>query len=236
MAMTMRIAAIVQARMSSRRFPGKVLHAVAGKALLGYLLERLRRCRTLDAILLATSVSPDDDALADYCRSQDVPCHRGPLDDVAARFLGAVERLDPDGFVRVNGDSPLLDPALIDAAVTRFRDGSADVVSNVLRRTYPTGQSVEVVRTHAFRRAHRLMSEPADFEHVTRVFYRLGDRFTVTGMESPTDHSAARLAVDTADDMATFAGIVARMDRPHWEYSLEEVLKLHRHVTTRRAA
>lgn len=227
----MRIVAIVQARMSSRRLPGKVLHRIAGKPLLGYLLERLRRCRTLDAVLVATSVHPDDDAIARFCESLGVPCHRGPLNDVAGRFLGALDRTGADAFVRVNGDSPLLDPNLIDIAVTRFKGRDADLVTNVLRRTYPSGQSVEVVRAFAFRRAYRLMTEPPDFEHVTRVFYRLRDRFRLIGFESPTDRSGVRLAVDTPEDLATFAAIVARMGRPHEEYALEEILEIHHAIT-----
>lgn len=232
----MRIAAIVQARMSSQRLPGKVLHRVAGKPLLGYLVERLRRCQTLDSILLATSVSAADDAIAYFCDSQGVPCHRGPLDDVAGRFLGALEQTRADAFVRVNGDSPLLDPHLIDVAVTRFKGRDADIVTNVLRRTYPPGQSVEVVRVYAFRRAYRLMSEPADFEHVTRIFYRLPDRFRLVGFESPINRSGIRLAVDTPDDLTTFAAIVARMSRPHEEYTLEEILEIHQALGTERRA
>jgi spore coat polysaccharide biosynthesis protein SpsF len=236
MALPMRIAAIVQARMSSRRLPGKVLHRVAGKPLLGYLIERLRRCRTLAGIILATSVNPDDDAVARFCETQGVPCHRGPLDDVAGRFLGVLERTRAEAFVRVNGDSPLLDPRLIDVAVTRFQGRDADLVTNVLRRTYPPGQSVEVVRGYAFRRAYRLMSEAADFEHVTRIFYRLPDRFRLVGFEAPTDHSGVRLAVDTPDDLATFAAIIGRMSRSHDEYGLEEILELHHAVATERRA
>lgn len=234
----MRIAAIIQARMSSRRLPGKVLHPVAGKPMLGYLLDRLRCCRSLDGLVLATSVSSTDDALASWSRGEQVACHRGPLDDVADRFRGVVDRVGLDAFVRVNGDSPLLDPRLIDAAVDWFRLRRPDLVSNVVRRTYPTGQSVEVVDSAAFRRAYTLMDEPADFEHVTRVIYRMPDRFTFLGMESPHDRSSIRLAVDTPDDMDAFAGVVARMDRPHWKYSLEEILELHAQValTARRAA
>lgn len=232
----MRIAAVIQARMSSRRFPGKVLHRVAGKPLLGYLVERLRRCQTLDGLVLATSVSPEDDALARFCDAEQLPCHRGPLDNVAERFLETADAFDLEGFVRVNGDSPLLDPTLIDHAVTRFRSGDADLVTNVLRRTFPPGQSVEVVRTYAYRRACRLMTEPDDREHVTRIFYRLPDRFRLVGFESDVDHSKRRMAVDTPDDMAVFEAVVGRMHRPHWEYSLREILELHHAVTTERRA
>jgi len=232
----MRIAAIVQARMSSRRFPGKVLYRVAGKPLLGYLFERLKRCLELDEIVLATSIAPEDAAIAAWCRSEKIFCLRGSLANVAERFLTVLDHIGVAAFVRVNGDSPLLDPRLIDAAVVRFRSSKSHLVSNVVRRTFPSGQSVEVVCGTAFRSAYPLMSEPADFEHVTRYFYRRPDQFSLLGMEASSDFSDIRLSVDTPDDMSLFAGIVRLMNRPHWEYGLDEILSLYHQVTSRRVA
>src|SRR6266852_6355172 len=113
----MMIGAFVQARMSSRRLPGKVLRPIDGKPVLLYVLERLERCRTLDSVLVATSVDPSDDAVEEICHRRGTPCCRGPLDDVAGRFLAAARERDVDGFVRVSGDSPLLDQRLVDEAV-----------------------------------------------------------------------------------------------------------------------
>jgi spore coat polysaccharide biosynthesis protein SpsF len=108
----MSIGVIVQARMSSSRLPGKVLREVQGRALLGHLLDGLRQAKGPDTLLVATSVDPSDDAV-----------WRGPLDDVAARFLGAAEAASLDAAVRICADSPLLDPALVDQAVALFRLG-----------------------------------------------------------------------------------------------------------------
>lgn len=226
----MRIGIIIQARMSSSRFPGKVLHPVAGRPMLQYLLERLGRLTGIDRFVVATSDSADDDAVADFCCQQGVDCFRGDLANVARRFLQAVDFYGFDAFVRVNGDSPLLDPALVDRAVRIFRESSADLVTNVLRRTFPRGQSVEVLRTEAYRRGYELMREPEDFEHVTKVFYKSADAFRILDFCSPVPRGAMELAVDTPEHMARFAAVVAAMDRPHWHYSLDEVVGLSERI------
>jgi spore coat polysaccharide biosynthesis protein SpsF len=232
----MKIAAIVQARMTSTRFPGKVLHPVAGQPLLGYLLDRLERCRGLAGLVVATSFGASDDPVADYCRDRRVDCHRGPLLDVAGRFREVLDVYAFDGFVRVNGDSPLLDHHLIERALAHFQVSGADLVSNVVRRSYPRGQSVEVVRGDAFRRAYAGMDEPDDFEHVTRYFYRNPDDYRILSFESPHDDSGVRLVVDTPEDMDRFTAIVSRMDRPHWQYDLPEILRLYQSVMGQQTA
>jgi spore coat polysaccharide biosynthesis protein SpsF (cytidylyltransferase family) len=224
----MRVGAVIQARMGSERLPGKVLHRVAGKPLLQYLLERVRRCGCLDGVVVATSAEEADGPVAAFCREQGVPCQRGPLADVARRFRDVLDRHPWDGFVRLSGDNPLLDPGLIERAVGLFRQGSeVDLVTNVLVRTYPPGQSVEVVRSATFRRAYTLMREPDDFEHVTRFFYKNRDLFRVVDFTSGRDHRGVHLAIDTPGHLNTFAAIVGRMARPHWDYGLDEVLGIY---------
>lgn len=221
-----RIGAVVQARMSSSRLPGKVLHRVAGKPLLGYLLDRLEKCRGLDALVVATSTDASDLPVAEYSATRHVECHRGPLADVAARFLEVAERHALGAFVRVSGDSPLLDPGLVESAVSLFRAGSvADVVTNVFPRSFPHGQSVEVIRAASLRAAYPRF-EPADREHVTTFFYRNAREFEIENFRSDQDASGIHLAVDTLQDMEAFRTIVSRMDRPHTDYGLAEILEL----------
>ncbi len=220
----MKIGAIVQARMSSTRRPGKVLHQVRGQPLLAWLLERLGRARDLDGIVVATSVESDDDAIEQFCRDRGIPWHRGPLDDVARRFLDVVDRFGFDAFVRVTGDAPLLDQRLVSHAVTLFRSEQPEAVSNVRHRSFPRGQSVEVFGSSIFREALPLMTDPADREHVTRYFYRRPYR--VLEFHAPGDFSARQLSVDTDEDVARFEAVVERMTRPHWEYGWREILSL----------
>jgi spore coat polysaccharide biosynthesis protein SpsF (cytidylyltransferase family) len=192
------IGAVVQARMYSQRLPGKVLMELGDRPALAQLLDRLERARELDGIVVATSNEPDDDAVAAFCAERGTRCHRGPLDDVARRMADAAG--DWEAFVRVNGDSPLLDPALVDHGVRLYRaSGDVDLVSNVWpRRSFPRGQSVEVVRTAVLRAA--LDELDADGrEHVTlRLYDRSGVR--VLGFAAEHDASDRSLALDTPQD------------------------------------
>jgi len=224
----MRVVAIVQARMSSRRLPGKSLASVAGKPLLGYLLERLRRSESLDGLVVATSVEASDDPVAAFCEKCGVTCVRGPLDDVAGRFLKVLDIFPADAFVRICGDSPLLDTALVDRACAEFRAGGWDLVTNVLTRDHPDGQSVEVAAAETFRAAYARMNEPGHFEHVTLYFYQHPEEFRILDLPARADYAGVNFVVDTPEDLAGFSALVARMNRPHWAYDLDGLVALAR--------
>ncbi len=222
----------VQARMTSQRLPGKVFIEIAGRPLLAYLLERLQRRQCVSSIVVLTSRDPSDDAVADFCRQQDCECFRGDLENVAGRFADALDHYGLDAFVRLSGDSPLLDQTLVDQAVEVFGTGNHDLVTNVFPRTYPTGQSVEVVSAAAFRRAFAAMSEPSHLEHVTPYFYENHQRFRIFNISVTPELRDVRLSVDTKADLDVFARIVGRMNKPHWQYSLSEIVELYRQVVT----
>jgi spore coat polysaccharide biosynthesis protein SpsF (cytidylyltransferase family) len=223
----MKIGAIIQARMSSTRFAGKVLHDVNGKCLLQYVIDRLQRSKFVDTLVVATSTDSRDDDIYNFCRQGDINIHRGPLTDVAGRFLGVVETYEFDAFVRVCADSPLIDQTLIDKAGTVFLEGDFDLVTNTLCRTYPKGQSVEVIRSSVFRQACSEMETADDKEHVTRYFYRNSDRFKIHNFQAPKDYSLMQLSVDTSEDMEMFKTLVLQMDRPHWEYDVAALVQLY---------
>lgn len=212
--------------MSSTRRPGKVLFPVAGTPLLGHLVARLRLCSEVDDVRIATSDRPDDAPIAAFAESVGVPVFRGSLDDVSGRYLAAATGAGLDAFVRVTGDSPLLDPALVDRAVAMYRIGDAELVTNVLVRTFPRGQSVEVVNLAAYREHYRTMREAADLEHVTRALYARLDRLRVVSFTSGMPWGEIQLSVDTPDDLARFEAIVARMTRAPETYGLAEVIDL----------
>jgi spore coat polysaccharide biosynthesis protein SpsF (cytidylyltransferase family) len=198
----MRVGALVQARMTSSRCPGKVLADIAGRPLLGHLLLRLRTAASLDAVAVATSDETADDPIAAYCQAEGVACHRGSLADVARRMGDAAAWLGLDAFVRICGDSPFLDPALVDRAVTLFREHGPDFVTNCLPKRYPAGQSVEVVSVAAFEAGYRAFSCPDHHEHVTRYFYEQTSRFSIRTIVADRDYGDVSLAVDTAADLA----------------------------------
>lgn len=227
----MTVAAIVQARMSSRRLPGKVLQTVLGKPMLDYILERLKHAKGLDAIVVATSDDKSDDAIRTFCRARAdarVRVFGGSLEDVAARFADVLRELHCDCFVRVNGDSPLLDQTLVTEAVRIMRQGGWDVVTNVFPRTFPKGQSVEVVKTATFLKAQPSFSSADDKEHVTRHFYENPQAYKIHNMPAKGDHSKINLSVDTPQDMARFERICSRMKKNHWTYGWQKVLELEK--------
>jgi spore coat polysaccharide biosynthesis protein SpsF len=220
------VGVVVMARMTSRRFPGKVLHPLAGRPALEYLVERLARAERADTVVVATSTEPSDDPVEALCRRLPVHCHRGPLENVALRLLEAMDGLGLRAGVRVSGDSPLLDQGLVDQAVELFGEGDADLVTNVFPRSFPRGQSVEVINREALQRALASMGTGDDTEHVTPYLYRHPELFRIRNFEAGADHSDTALTIDEPEDAARIEAILARMDRPHWEYSWKEALEL----------
>lgn len=230
------VLAIVQARMGSRRLPGKVLREVAGKPILQYLLENLQRARRLASVVVATSTSAGDMPIVELCERLGVDVFRGDQANVARRFLDLIESRATKAFVRISGDSPLLDPRLVDRAVGHFGTGDFDMVTNLRPRSYPRGQSVEVIKSEAFRDAYGAMSHREHFEHVTRWFYEHEDQVKIVNLAAKRDWSDIRLVVDTAEDLHTIARIVKRMERPHWQYELSEIIEIYKSVNVEQRA
>ena len=227
----MKIDAIIQVRMTSERLPGKILQSVNGKPMLQYLLERLSKSQYLSNIVVATSDTTNDDPIVKFCLEKGIPCFRGSLTNVAERFYRLLKNYDFEGFVRINGDSPLLDQRLVDFGIKMFLKNKHHIVTNVLKRTYPKGQSVEIVKSDVFIDAYKEMEEIEDLEHVTKYFYRNNDGYSIYNFDSGEELGHIQLSVDTQQDMDYFRQIVSLMDKPHWEYGYKDIVKFLRKVT-----
>lgn len=221
-----KIGAIIQTRMNSHRFYGKALYQVAGKPLLQYLLERIKQCRLLNTMVVATSVEESDSLIVDFCHSYGVSCYQGSLLDVAGRFKDVLDQNQWDAFVRVNGDSPLIDAGLIDHGIEVFLKGNLDIVTNVMPRTYPRGQSVEVMMSDVFKKAYLLMRDPESLEHVSKYFYDHREDFRIYNFSSVRDYSHIQLSVDDTKDMERFVNLIKVLKKPHWEYRWRELVNL----------
>jgi spore coat polysaccharide biosynthesis protein SpsF len=209
------ILAILQARMSSTRLPGKVMLPLAGQPMILRQVERVRRSRRLDALTVATSTDASDDPLAETLRQAGVEVFRGPLDDVLARFVGALEARPADHVVRLTGDCPLIDPQVIDATVELHLASGADYTQNrLLTKGYPKGQDVEVITAQALRRAAEQAVTPEEREHVTWGVWNNPDRWRIARLEPPIDEGEVRWTVDRPDDYE-FAQAVYAALYPH---------------------
>ena len=220
----LRIVVVVQARMSSQRFPGKVLTDVLGAPMLGHLLDRLKQCEGIDGLVVATSNGAEDAAIAAYAAGRGIACHRGSLDDVASRLIGAAEAMDADALVRVSGDSPLLDSAVVDEAVALFRDRCVDLVTNVQKRTFPKGQSVEVVSLPVLRAAWAKGMTADEREHVTKHFYDHAKSYSIVNMVHEPACGDIQLSVDTPEDLQRVTGILGSLGAPYHRHRLADML------------
>ena len=223
----MAIPIIVQARLNSTRLPGKVLTKINGIPLLEYLVSRLTKSFDKSQILIATSNEHQDNPIHQYCINNNFFFFRGSLEDVAKRILDATKHIKAKIFVRINGDSPLIDPNIIDQAVNIFNNGYYDLVTNVFPRSFPVGQSVEVIRTSSFVKAYKKMSTTDHFEHVTKYYYEHPDEFRIRNFSNERDLSSYRFVVDTPEDLKRIEEIICSMTRPHAEYSLNDLIDLY---------
>jgi len=195
------IRAFVQARMSSQRFPGKVLAPFRGEPVLAHVVRAVSAVIERDRIVILTSDIPADDPLAAYIDTLGVQCFRGPHHDVFERFRLCAVQQPAEWVLRISADSPLLDPAIlrrvVDAAAPEW-----DLVTTIWPRTFPKGQNAELIRTTALLGVPRHELTDNDREHVTAFFYRASDRFRIRSIESGDPRLADRnLAVDTVDDL-----------------------------------
>jgi spore coat polysaccharide biosynthesis protein SpsF len=232
--------AIIQARMSSSRLPGKVLKPILGRPMLAHHLERLQRGKHIDKLLVATSQEADDTPIANLCLDLGVDCFRGSLEDVLDRFYHAALPYLPDTVVRLTGDCPLADPEIIDRAIEYFNAHECDYISNTLDRTFPIGLDVEVFRFESLQKAWQEATLPSEREHVTPFLYNHPDRFTIGQMTTTPDMSTHRWTVDEPEDFefvsAVYEALYAR--NPHFGADailtlLEErpeLLKINYHI------
>ena len=216
---------IIQARFSSARLPGKVLRPLAGRPMLMLVLDRLKLAKRAGEIIVATSTAADDDSIARFCADIGVQCFRGPLDDVAERLARAAERAGAEAFVRVNGDSPLMSPAIVDAMIELYETQDVDLATNVQTRSFPRGQSAEVIRVAALRRAQKMM-QAGEAEHVTPAFYRCVSDFRIVNLASGHDWGTIRMSVDTPEDFALAEKMVGEMGASTAVLAVEDLVAL----------
>lgn len=222
----MTTAAFIQARMGATRLPGKPLLKVLGRPLLSYLIERLKRAKSLDEVIVVTSTSPRDDAIETEALKNGVKCFRGSEENVLERFYQAAQHYHPEVIVRITADCPLIDPAVIDAAVNSFKLGPYDYVSNALERTYPRGMDVEVFSFKALAESYLNAKENYEKEHVTPYIYRHPQNFVIGHQKQPENHSEWRWTVDTQEDFAVVSKLLASLYPKKPNFTLHDLTTL----------
>ena len=223
-----RVVLIIQGRMAATRLPGKPLKPVLGRPLLAYLIERVQRCKTVDAIVVATTTNSLDGAIAEFCQKNHIACFRGSESDVLDRYLQAARHYKADVIVRVTGDCPLIDPQVIDTVVSYFLQHKPplDYATNCLERTFPRGMDVEVFSMKSFEKVAKKAKNESEREHVTPYYYRHPELFKLGNVTRETDDSRYRLTVDEEDDFTLIETLLKAIyvDKPH--FTLEDILQV----------
>lgn len=224
--MTNTTIAILQARTSSTRLPGKVLKPILGRPMLERQLERLGRCRRIDKLVVATSSDESDNAIEALCSGLGIDSFRGSLNDVLDRFYRAALQYRPKFVVRLTGDCPLADPLLIDALVDFFLKGNYDYASNALQPTFPDGLDAEIMRFRCLRAAWKEAALPSQREHVTPFIYNHPERFHIGSYTNAVDYSKLRWTVDEPEDFQMVTRIYEALYPKNKAFGSAEILAL----------
>jgi len=221
----MTVLCILQARVSSTRLPGKVLKPILGEPMLARQIERIQRAERVNALTVATSDLPSDDGVAALCERLGVDSYRGSLDDVLDRFYQAARRSGSSHVMRLTGDCPLTDPAILDALVELHLAGDFDYSSNVEERTYPDGLDAEIFRYDLLVQAWQEATSPYEREHVT-PFMRQAGSGSRGVLKDRIDRSNLRWTVDFPEDFAFVSRVFEELYPGDPGFGAEDVHRL----------
>ena len=217
---------MIQARTGSTRLPGKIFEPIAGFPLLGWVVERLKLAKSLDQVVVATSLADADDAVEAMGKDLGFAVFRGSEEDVLGRFAGAVESFKFDHVLRICGDSPFVDAGLVDALVSAYLAADVDYASNIGQRSYPRGLDAEIFSAESLRRVASLAQAPYERAHVTPFYYQNSEQFRLLNLPGPADYSQHRWCVDEPSDLAFVRALAKRLGGRRdfvWTQALAEV-------------
>jgi spore coat polysaccharide biosynthesis protein SpsF len=219
------ILAILQARFSSSRLPGKVLKPILGKPMLLHQIERVQHSKMIDKLVVATSVDSSDDNIEKTCINNNIEVFRGSLDNVLDRFYQCSKHYNPSHIVRLTGDCPVVDWQVIDQAIDCHISTKSDYTSNILPPTYPDGLDVEVAKFSALEEASKCAVLPSELEHVM-PYLRTNSRFKKFNLESEEDLSEHRWTVDNSEDFEFIEKIYEELYLKNNKFNAHDILKL----------
>lgn len=225
-----RVLAIIQARMSSIRLPGKVLLDLNGEPTILRIVDRLKKALTVDEIIVATSLDESDNQLFELLCSKKIECFRGDLDDVLSRFIGVLISSDAEVVIRITADCPLVMPKLVDQMVNDFLLLDLDYLSNTITPTFPDGLDVEIFTKAALLRLNDLSLSSQEREHVTLGIRNRPEQFSLSNFVGKTDLSSLRWTVDYEEDFVFVSEVYSHFEKRESDFEFDEVLNLLENV------
>jgi spore coat polysaccharide biosynthesis protein SpsF len=221
----MRDTAILQARMTSSRLPGKVMKIVNGEPMIYWQIQRILKSK-VGKLIVATSSEETDDLLAAYIAEIGIEVYRGSINDVFSRFMGVINNYDGENFIRLTADCPLIMPNLLNLMIDFYHSGDYDYVSNTLNRSFPDGLDIEIIRTSAFQRLSQFELSDAEIEHVTLGMYSRPEIFKCENYSQGLNMSELRWTVDYPEDLDFVKFVFSHFIGKEADFNFENVLDL----------
>lgn len=217
--------AIIQARLNSSRLPGKVLLKVDKRPLLSYMVERIQKAKNIDGIVIATTVSCDDDKIENFCKSENISSFRGSEEDVLDRYYCCAKKFRIKTIIRLTSDCPLIDPKVIDDVIKYYFDSNFDYVANTLEPcTYPDGMDVEVFSFEVLESAWKEANKPSHREHVTFYIWQNPKKFKIGKYNYKTNLSEYRLTIDYQEDFQVIEALIKNLYPKNSFFSMEDIV------------
>ncbi|KJS81115.1 MAG: acylneuraminate cytidylyltransferase [Peptococcaceae bacterium BICA1-8] len=224
----MRIGVIIQARMGSTRFSGKVLKEIKGKTVLQHVIKRAQQSNLIDMIVIATTTNERDSAIVNEAQKLGIKVFRGSEDDVLSRYYYVAKENEVDIIIRITSDCPLIDPRVLDDVITCYLEGNYDIVSNagpnISQRTFPRGLDAEVFSFNVLKDAFRNAKERYQREHVTPYIYESSKK--VFYFKNDVDYSKYRWTLDTEEDFELIQLVYEKLYDGKHDFYLDDIIKL----------
>lgn len=223
------IIAIIQARMGSSRLPGKILMEVDYVPMIKYQIDRVKKAKMIDKIIIATTDNPKDNAVEDFCKQNSIDCYRGSENDVLDRYYTTAVKYQAKTIVRLTADCPFSDPEVIDKTIELFKQSDVDYACNTVppeTSKFPDGSDVEIFSFDALERAWQEAADINDREHVTFYFWKGNHGFTTAQLENEFNWGKYRLTLDYPEDLEVISFIIYELKKQKKFGTLKEIIEI----------
>lgn len=221
-----KIVVIIQARMKSKRVPGKVMRRILGKPILWHIKRRLEALKLINEITIATTCNKEDSAIKSFAKQNRIRVYRGSEDDLVDRLYKAAIKFEANAIVRIWADCPLIDPEIVDQLIQKFLDEKADYANNYHLRTFPYGTESEIYLTTALGRIQAETKDPFFREFPRAYIYEYKESFKIAILKSEVDLSSFHWDVNYPEDLEFVRGVFRKLYHKDRIFSLDDILRI----------
>ena len=222
----LKVTAIIQARVNSKRFPNKVLNKIGNLSIIEFIIKRLNHCNLIEDVLVAIPIGKENDDFYNYLNSKKINVFRGSNNNVLKRYYLAAKKNNADVIVRITSDCPLIDPEIVNKMIQKFKNIKTDYLSNINPPSFPDGLDTEVFTFKALQKCYYLAKNRYDLEHVT-PFFRNSGKFKIKNFKSKNNFSNLRLTIDQPEDLILIKKIAKKFTKKP-KFNFEDIMKIYK--------